>query len=338
MVHSPFSTINNLLYKSYLPKIINAALEIGLFELLDGGAKTCKEISESLSTVENITEALLNVLVSIGLLDLQDDQYSLTALSKDYMVKSSEAHQIAGIQSFSGSVGPFDNLVQALSSGPTRFNNKMWASEQAVLNMEQSAKAGTIQNVVSFIKGLPQFEKSTKMCDLAGNIGYYSFALLNENKELRAHIYDLLEVCELAEHLKGKEPNLSRANFHAYDIESGDSFGCDYDLFFCSHFLYEYGATNALTGFLKTVNQSMKIGGLFVSNHISSNTSGDSNLTLMLVELMTRLMGYPTHQLPEKTLKEALSEVGFGNFTVRQPSENTTFPTLLLSAVKLREV
>nr|WP_041468304.1 methyltransferase dimerization domain-containing protein [Chloroherpeton thalassium] len=316
---------------------MNAALEIELFELLACGSKTSKEIAESLKTDEPITEALLNVLVAIGLLDLNDGQYCLTAFSQDYMLKSSEANQITAIQSFSGSLGPFDNLVQALTSGPTRFNNKMWTTEQAVLNMEQSAKAGMIQNVVSFITALPEFAACRKMCDLAGNIGYYSFALLNENNNLRAHVYDLLEVCELAERLKGKEPNLNRVNFHAYDIESGDSFGCGYDLFFCSHFLYEYGATRDLTGFLKTVNQSMKIGGVFVSNHISSNISGENYLTLTIVELMTRLMGYPTHQLPEKVLKEALSEVGFGDFTVRQPSEKTAFPTLLLSAVKLKE-
>lgn len=335
---SSFRSLNNLLYQSYIPKIIHAAIDIELFDLLDSGEKSSTEIATALNTIHNITEALLNVLVAIELIQKKNDKYALTDQAKDFLVKKSPVNQIGAVKSISGSAGPFDHLVEGLTQSAERFNNRMWATKEAVLGIEQNSKAGAVQNVVSFIKELPQFKSSTKMCDLAGNIGYYSFALLNENPDLRSHVYDLLEVCDLAEQLKGREPHINRVNFHGFDIESDDEFGNDYDLFFCSHFLYELGTNERLPKFFKTVNRAMKPGGVFISNHISPVFPDKDKITIAIVELMTRLMGYPTHQLSEEVLKDALSEAGFGEFTVRQPNETTTFPVLLLSAVKLKEV
>lgn len=82
----------------------------------------------------------------------------------------------------------------------------------------------------------------------------------------------------------------------------------------------------------------MKQGGIFISNHICDKAlNNEDSLTLSLVELQTRAMGYPTHQLPEVTLKKALKETGFGEFTVKQPNGIYAFPTLLLSAKKMHE-
>ena len=81
----------------------------------------------------------------------------------------------------------------------------------------------------------------------------------------------------------------------------------------------------------------MKPGGIFVSNHICDKAiNKEGELTLSLVELQTRILGYPTHKLPETTLKEALTEAGFGDFHTQYPDENYAFPTLLLSAKKVR--
>ena len=83
----------------------------------------------------------------------------------------------------------------------------------------------------------------------------------------------------------------------------------------------------------------MKPGGIIVSNHICDKAiDKEGSLTLSLVELQTRILGYPTHKLPEATLKEMLTQAGFGDFHVKQPDGSYTFPTLLLSAKKIKEV
>ena len=338
ILNSDYRPINDLLYKSYLPKIINAAIEIGLFETLSDRTMSLGTLSKELNTNENITQALLGVLTAIDLTKKQDGLYRLSLLSRDYLLENSDANQLGAIKKFSGSAGPFDNLIAVLKGEPPVFNPKMWASREVVLEMEQGAKAGSIQAVVSFIKGHPEFMTGTKMCDFAGNIGYYSFALMQENKGLYSHVYDLPAVCDLAKELKKEEETFDRITYHGFDIARCDTFGDDYDIFFSSHFLYEFGVDHTLLTFLKKVNKSMKMGGVFISNHIACNDGDHDQSIHAMIELMTRSMGYPTHQLPGKILKKGLTEAGFGQFTEKRLNKTVSFPTLLLSARKIKEI
>ncbi|MFA5419066.1 MAG: methyltransferase dimerization domain-containing protein [Bacteroidales bacterium] len=201
---SRYSAINDLMYKSYLPKIINTAIDVNLFETLSGEKLSLNEISEKLQTDKPVTEALLEVLTAIDFIEKTGEKYSLTPLSEEYLVQKSEANQLHDVKGYSGSSGPFDNLQAVLKGEKTVFNSDMWSSKEAVMGMQQGVIAGSIQNVVSFVKEIPGFDSCIKMCDFAGSIGYYSFALLEENKNLHSHVYDLPVVCELAKEIKKK--------------------------------------------------------------------------------------------------------------------------------------
>jgi hypothetical protein len=201
--------------------------------------------------------------------------------------------------------------------------------------MEQQNKGGTLQAVLSFVKALPEFPTCQNMCDFAGSTGYYSYAFMRENSNLRSHVYDLPEVCALARELKEQDEQYSRITYHEFDISSDDSFGEGYDFFFASHFLYDFNYRNTLTDFFKNVNRSMTRGGVFVSNHIAPMEQNGTQLVLSIVELMTRIVGYPTHQLSEEDLKTALDSAGFGQFKAKVVEHVAPYPFLLLSAVKI---
>ncbi len=338
-LNTPYSRINNLLYMSYLPKVINSAADINLFEILSGNTLSLASVIEKLNTKKPVTQALLNVLSEIGLISEDKGFYSLTGLSDEYLVKTSMSNQLSEIKRFTGSGGPFDFLTQALKGEVPKFDGKMWSSQEMALEMEQGMKAGGLQSVISFVKSIPDFYACTNMCDFAGSIGYFSYAFLQENPNLSAHVYDLPVVCQNARELKRSEKDFNRVTYHDFNMKNNDSFGGGYDFFFISHFLYEYAANGSMEEFLKKVNLSMNMGGIFVSNHICDKAiDKEGLLTLSLVELQTRILGYPTHKLSEATLKKMLTQAGFGDFHIKQPDGNYAFPTLLLSAKKTREV
>ena len=338
VLNSPYSQINNLLYKSYLPQIINSAVETGLFDALSGKSLSLRDLAQELNTDECITGALLRILVAIDFMKEQDGYYSLTVLSEEYLVSNSLVNQLEAVRMFSEGTSPFDGLKQALKGETKRFNSGMWVSENAVLAMERSAKAGEIQAAVSFIKSMPGFHGAIKMCDFAGGTGYYSFAFLHENSNLHSHVYELPEVCSLAKELKCREENFNRITYH--DIKGlGDcSLGNDYGVFFISRFLYECREGAVLRAFLKKVNGSMKKGGLFISSHIASCLKKECGLTIAMVELMTQAKGYPVYKLSVNALKDALGETGFGEITILQPDESVAFPIQLLAAIKINDV
>ncbi len=333
---APSKGLFDLLYQSHVPKVINAAIDIGLFDTLSNETMSLSRLSQILKTSPAITGALLNVLVAAGLADQKDDAFALTPPALDFLVRKSETNQINAVKEYSGSSGPFDTLVDALHGKAPAFDGKMWGAKKAALNMEQQQKGGAIQSVVSFATGLPQFKSCTKLCDFAGNIGYLSFALMAENRNLTAHIYDLPEVCALARDLKKDQEGFERAVFHDFDMEKDTAFGSGYDLFLSSHFLYELNANGGLPEFFKRVNRSMVPGGLFISNHVVPPKDPSPHLTASLLELMTKCMGYPTHHLPEQDLVSALKSEGFCELTTRRLETRFAYPMLLLSAVKIK--
>ena len=337
-IQSNNSALMSLLYQSYLPGIINCAIDIDIFEVLSQNPLRLSELSQRLNTVETVTEALLDVLIAVELVARHENKYRLTQTGKDFFLSGSAASLVGVTRGFSGSAGPFDNLSQLLQKGASDFDSRMWSNREEVLNMEQQQNGGAIQAVLSFISEIPEFERCKKMCDFAGSIGYFSFAFMQKNHQLESHVYDLPEVCALAGKIKENEEYYNRITYHDFDVASGESFGNGYDLFFSSHFLYGLNAEGTLAEFLKKVNRSMKPGGLFISNHITTEKQGKNNLTLSIIELLTRSMGYPTHKLPEDDLKFALINAGFDAFRTKYLEKEMPYPTLLLSAIKTEEI
>ena len=334
-----FGKIHHLLYQSYLPNIINAAVEVSIFETLMNESLSYIELAEKLNTDKRITESLLEVLLSIDFIQNQNGKYSLTAQSKEYLTQSSDVNQLKAIKGFFVNEGPFCKLTQALKGEIPKFEQNMWSSEESIIEIEQGSKTGAIQNVVNFVKEIPEFKNARRMCDFAGNSGYYSFSLLNVNKELYASVYDLKEVCEIAREIKKDEPDFNRISYHAFDLMKEENWGNNYDLFFSSHFLYKYGVEEgSLISILQKINKSMKIGGLFVSNHLSGDADEAAKTSIAIIELMTRSMGFSTHCIPEEMFKQALCKAGFGKFRVKAPDEQLAYPTMLLSAIKIKEL
>ncbi len=335
---SDFRKLNNILYHSYIPVILNASVNAGIFETLSLKGQSAAEMAKAMKYDYAILSAVLDVLYSVGLAEKEVDIYSLTSLSEDFMLEKSGANQITGIRMFSGSNGIFNKLGEYLRDGASSFNNLMWSSEDAALSMEKFSMGGPVQSAVSFVSEQPEFKSCRKMCDVAGSTGYFSLALIGENRDLRSDIYETSEVCSLAQKIRKKEIEEGLLKFIAHDCENNAPLNGLYDIYFCSNFLYQMGFEDSLEAFFREVNRSMVTGGLFISNHIAPPSKDEDRITVSLVELMTRCMGYPTHQLPVEKLEEALSKTGFGDFRREEPSDALPFPVVKLAAVKICEV
>lgn len=332
------SSLVRLLYSSYLPKILNSAIDIDLFRTLSEKSLPLPELSERLGTEQSLTKALLEVLLAIDLIEIKDQNYGLSQDGRDFFLKESMADLTATARDFSGSAGPFDTLTEILQKGAPEFDNTMWCNRETMEKMERQQNGGGIQAVVAFVKEAEEFASCKKMCDFAGSSGYFAFAFMEENPGLQAEVYDLPQVCALARELKSREENYHRISYRDFDVATDLLPKDGYDFFFSSHFLYQFNAENTLASFLKKVNQTMVPGGLFVSNHIAPAKKGEKNLTLAIVQLITRVCGYPTHKLPEEDLKAALQQAGFGDFETKLIEDEMPYPTLLLRATKKEEV
>ncbi|MDD9301551.1 MAG: hypothetical protein HUK40_04070 [Desulfobacter sp.] len=144
----------DLLYQSYVPRIINAAIEIDLFQALSKKGMTLVQLIKSLKIKAIITHALLDVLIAVNLVEKEGEVYSLTPAARDFLLTEAKKNQIDAVKAYSGSSGPFDSLVQVLCKGPAPFNPNMWSSPKAVLDMEQQQKGGGYPGCPLLCQGL----------------------------------------------------------------------------------------------------------------------------------------------------------------------------------------
>lgn len=334
-LHSKFSYLHKLLIESELPYIINEAIEEGIFEELAIKDHSSKSLASKLLLDNHVLDALLDVLASKKLLSKKQQIFSITSHAKDYLIKKSNAQQINTIKRYTRTSDIFSSLKDSLHGKTIKTNTQRWSNRDQILEMEQHSKAGILQTFLGFCEMIPDIMKSKKMCDLAGSSGYYSLALMNDIPDLHSHIYELNEVCKIAEDIRKDHPSKNRLHFHPFTLEEIEKIGENFDLFLCSHVLYEYNSIEQLTSFLKVVNKSMKQGGIFISNHISHSEFNPLQTTSALIELQTRVAGYKTHKISRTNFMTALSEAGFGNFIVETHEDDMIYPTLLIAAKKL---
>ena len=225
----------------------------------------------------------------------------------------------------------------------TRKEQKFWSKNASsydrsiigkfMKSMGQGVMSGSIQDATEFISALPEFPDLLRMCDLDGNHGFYTMALIDRNTRLRGTICDLPEVVKLAKEVISEMGYSDRIDTIGCDLETDGSIGKGYDLVLVSHVIYSW--KGHLEDIFERINEAMVPGGVFVSNHFSMDDDGCGPVSGAMMELMTRLGGYPTHHLSEDELTNALTACGFGGFTVRPAEEGRQYRSLLLAARKL---
>ena len=82
----------------------------------------------------------------------------------------------------------------------------------------------------------------------------------------------------------------------------------------------------------------MRLGAIFVSNHIGNAMEEQDYTTQSIIELLARTQGYPTLTLDESKLKQALSLAGFSDFRIRPAKNGTHLNNTLVAAQKIKEI
>ena len=333
-IESNFRELNDILYTGYAPNVISTAMELGLFDVLFEEPMDAHTLASKLGTVEDLTEAFASVLVALNLLKKTGADYSLASLSKDFLVKSAPAYQGEMIAMTSQYGEVMSKMPETLKNGFGKaFDSSKWANADVMKVMGQGAMAGSIQDMTEFISALPEFPDLLRMCDLGGNHGFYTMAMLDRNPQLRGTICDLPEVVELAKEVILEMGYSDRIDTIGCDLETDGSIGKEYDLVLVSHVIYAW--KGHLGDVFERINKAMVPGGVFVSNHMAMDNDCCGPVSGTMMELMTRLGGYPTHHLSEDELKSALAACGFGDFTVRPAEDGRQYRSLILAARKL---
>ncbi len=325
--------LDKIIYDSKALDVLVFGVESGIFDLIGYEGMLAVEIAGELGFKPDITEALLNVYVSLGLMEKRGLNYVLTPESQEYLLKKSPLYQGEVLLMNCTHMNILSNLPKMIKGEKLESNKKMWLGCSMLKKIAQHALAGMVQNTTEFITSIDGFGNFRHMCDLGGSHGTFSMALIDRNKNLTSEIIDLpgnKDTIEEYIYSKGYKNKISATGL---DLNNLEELKKTYDLALTSNVLY--GWKQDLKVIFKKINKILNPGGIFVSNHFLFDDNTYKNVSASFHELVTKMCGYPSHFLSKEELVEALEKSGFGNFNTKT-YEYGTMTCLLLSAQKIK--
>ncbi len=308
-----FAPVNARMLESVSAKVIMAALELKLFDRLAGRAVRLSELADEMGVMANRLEPVVDILVAVELLERAGEKYCNTPVASEFLLSEAPLYQgdaMAMTMRFVVSIE--DSIVDLLSGGKVDHSKAGmgWAIAKNMDGTAQNAKVTGLLPVVGFIAALPGFDGFRTMCDIGGNHGMYTMAVLERNAAMRGTIYDLPPVIEQSK-LRCEQMGFgSRVMTKGLDFRTEALSEGQFDLAFTSDLLYAFKSD--LDEIMKKIAYGLKPGGWFVSHHACDRIGPGRELYKASLELVTRLAGYQSHFIEREELKEALGSAGFG--------------------------
>jgi SAM-dependent methyltransferase len=231
-VNMGIETISDLL-RGYVPAAaLGAALECGLFWILEEGSRPAEQVAVELGVPLRRCRIWLELLVGLQLLDRHGERYALSERARaeivdmysrdtwEFLAQEARERDLAGHDlalhlGYPGSVWeaqgtPTPDYVAQMADDPERARRFTRMSYEV-----NSALAHELAQALSF-------EDARRLLDLGGGSGVVSLALLRRHPELTATVIDLQTVCTAGRAIAAGMPEGPRLFFHAADFLRDD--------------------------------------------------------------------------------------------------------------------
>ena len=306
-----FEPLETLMMQALAWRSILNSLRLGLFDALDREPVPAGGLARLFGFQPAPTEALLELLAAHGLVVRGLEGYRNAPLASEYLASNSPFFLGKYLELNNRFNTPVDEEFQSLlrgESAPRQATDDGWSTEDTMRGIEQYSRTGVLQDTVDLVSGLSGFMDMRDMCDLGGNHGAYSMALLDRNPLLKGEIADLPAVVATANERIARMGYADRLRAFDCDLRSDDLPRERYDLILASHILY--GFMDDLGAVVAKVHGALRPGGWFVAQHKDPDGRTPVQVSMAL-EFVTRMSGYATHFIPFEVLADALLGVGF---------------------------
>ncbi|MCT7547591.1 methyltransferase [Aliarcobacter butzleri] len=303
--------INNylsLLLAQQKTEILELALELKIFKLIEENINTIFIISSKININEHKTKILLDSLVFMELLEINQDKYLNTKFAKESF--------IYGASSYCGDVflhrkhlaENSKKMMKSMFEEKKELEEikiaKLWADASKKF-LKQEQKNLIAPMAVDIIKNLKEFSSLNKMLDLGCSSGVIGLEITKNHPNIKTILFDYEEVTNITkEHIN--EYNLQNRVFVlSGDIEKND-IGKNYDLIWCSNIFYFFKDKKEV---IKKIYDALNPNGILVSCHVEIDTKNSLDENSFFYFLSLNLQG--KNILKPMELSDIFEEVGF---------------------------
>jgi SAM-dependent methyltransferase len=259
--------ILELMDAGYVSAAIGAAMELGLFWLLEKHPMKIEEVADKLQIPTRRCQYWLQLLDRVGLIEKAPNGYSLSSTARTAVL------DVYGRESWALLAKETRERVPAIQNLPRdlRRPGSVWRDRQEPPTDYVRAMSDSPESARRFTRMLYEIHRPLadalarfldmkgvdRMMDLGGGSGVVALALLAQNPNLSAVVVDIPNVCEAGRETARESSMAKRISYHAADFQH-DDLPSEFDMVLeCD--VNVYGET-----LFRKVRKALKPGGRFV--------------------------------------------------------------------------
>ncbi|MFN6567221.1 methyltransferase [Dendronalium sp. ChiSLP03b] len=203
------------------------AYDLKLFPLLAEKPRTLTEVCEILKIHERPAKALLAMSVSLGLLQVQDDYYSLTSFAEDYLLEGSSTYlgDFLDLTVATASVYSFENIKKAVLSNSSQIysGEKLFQTHEKQADLARAFTNAIHSRNLGPAQAWPEvldLSAHRLLLDIGGGSGVHAINATLKWSNLQALIVDLDPICEVAQEFVIRHGLQSRIKTQVSDMWS----------------------------------------------------------------------------------------------------------------------
>ncbi|XP_006823715.1 acetylserotonin O-methyltransferase-like [Saccoglossus kowalevskii] len=325
------SNLYNLLMSYTKTQVCFTAIELTLFDILEGGPRSVKQVLEMVEADADRIECILNACVGMGLLEKihmanvdGDCLFRNTPVSKKYLTSSSP---LSMLPIFNGAsridyqlVG---NLTHAVREGksqiPRVYGSRNYFDELYRDPNEMKAFMAEMHSTITVLMRelVTLFDLShyTNACDVGGCTGALAYAFAAKYPKMTLAVLDIPDVIALAGHFTPIDPKSERVTFIACDFFAGPF--PNSDLFVLSNILHDW-SDDRIGGILTKAYNALDSGGaiLIIEALYDDDKTGPITTTALCMVMMATFDGGKQRSAHEIT--QLLEKHGFVDVQVKR--------------------
>jgi len=273
MAEMDFSRLMALASGHVEARIVQSALELGIFDALEAAPLDAQAVALKLNLNSQATQLLLNALASLQLLVKQSEVFSLTDTSKRHLLRSSPQY-VGGMVRFDASLWPcWERLPQAIRSGasvrpPNMYQDDPTETAIFIDAMDSLVKARGDADVLA---NALDWSKADTLLDVGSGPATYPIALCAKFPNLHATVFDLPGTLKITERYVNAAAMAHRIELTAGDYRK-DPIPGTYDAVFLSNIIHGEGYEENLKLIAKLAGNLRPRGRLIIKDHILDNS------------------------------------------------------------------
>ncbi|WP_433664630.1 methyltransferase [Nocardia sp. CA-128927] len=328
-----------LITGGWAARIFAAAVEMDLFGVMNrSGGLTCEQAEIELKIADRPADLLLAACASLGLLDKRGDVYTNSAISEEFLVEGKPYYfggfvRYAERRQYPG----WHNLPTALRTNrPTTWNpdeqdTVFDRGDQLVVSMFWEA----MHSMSSFTgrvltQALPDLARRKALLDVGGGSGALAIEACRAFPDLRAAVFELPFVCEIAAQKITAAGFGERISTEAGDFNVDEELPAGYDTISLSAVLHDWDEQTGRT-LLEKCFRALPSGGKIVilEDLLNEARTGPARAALVGINMLVETEGGKNYSGGEYTAW--LAATGFDDIATI-PCQSVTTNSIIVAS------